>query len=95
MPKSLLYQLPKTGPNWVAIQRFDPDLQPIPNTPYKITYATGEVFTGTLDAKGYARHDNVPDGQAKVTYEDPPIKEEKDVLSLNARLNKLTGGSHV
>ena len=93
--RSIPYQLPKTGPNWVAIQRFDPDLQPIPNTPYKITYATGELLTGTLDAKGYARHNNVPDGQAKVTYEDPPIIEEKDELSLNARLDKLTGGSHV
>ena len=52
------------------------DLTPIANAPYKVRFKAGAVFTGSLDSKGFARIDGVPNEEYVVEYgEDPKAWE--------------------
>ncbi len=48
------------------------DLTPIGGAPYKVTFQTGEVLQGTLDADGFARIEGVPKGTYRVDYGEDP-----------------------
>ncbi len=57
------------------------DLNPVVGAPYRVTLKTGQVITGKLDNKGFARIEGVPPGEYFVEYgEDqgrwePPANE--------------------
>ena len=93
-PRSLSYGLPALRfQNWIAIQRFDDDMQPIPNLPFKMTFEDGTVISGNLDNKGYARRDQVPDGSAVVDYKEPPLSPKTSPNeSMDSILTRLMGG---
>ncbi|PHV13174.1 type VI secretion system Vgr family protein [Chitinimonas sp. BJB300] len=63
-------------PNWIAIEHFDADGQPMEGVGYSIRFASGAALKGKLDSSGKARHEGVPNEQATVTYE--PREPEKD-----------------
>ena len=62
--------------NWIAIAYHAPDGEPMANVGYKIKFDDGAVIRGKLDANGQARHDNVPESGATVTYEARPPKTD-------------------
>ncbi|MGQ5523272.1 type VI secretion system Vgr family protein [Chitinimonas sp. PSY-7] len=63
-------------PNWIAIEHFDADGNPMEGVGYTIRFTGGSVLKGKLDSAGKARHEGVPNEQATVTYE--PREPEKD-----------------
>ena len=93
-PRGLSFGLPALRfQNWIAIQRFDDDMQPIPNLPFKMTFEDGTVISGNLDNKGYARRDQVPDGSAVVDYKEPPLSPKTSPNeSMDSILTRLMGG---
>lgn len=94
-PTSMNYAMPTSflTKNWIAIQKLDDDRQPVPNLPYKITFEDGTVLSGRLNGNGFAEHDDVPIGKAKVEFEEPALNDERETESLDSRLNKLLGGA--
>jgi type VI secretion system secreted protein VgrG len=62
--------------NWIEINHRDPEGEPMAGQKYKIFFEGGVVVSGALDAKGHARHDNVPAKAERVEYE--PREPEKD-----------------
>ncbi|MDE2429242.1 MAG: type VI secretion system tip protein VgrG [Burkholderiales bacterium] len=65
-----LPHLPKPDPLQRAIElnfHYD-DLEPVKAAPYKVTFADGTSRQGKLNAKGYARLENVPPGDYHVEY---------------------------
>lgn len=55
--------------HWIEIELVDEEGQPVPGEPYRITLPDGTtVADGTLDAKGWARVDNIDPGSCKVTF---------------------------
>lgn len=73
------------------------DLEPVINSPYKITFANGTSLSGLLDAKGHARLENVPAGDYHVEYgEDqrdwvaPPLVPEPRLLRARQELKQAS-----
>ena len=66
----------QTIPTWIEINHRDADSQPMVGQAYKIFFEGGAVIAGKLDARGHARHENVPEKALRVEYE--PRKPEKD-----------------
>lgn len=58
-----------------------------------MTFEDGTVISGSLDGKGYAKHDQVPDGNAIVDYKDPPLSSKASPTeSMDNMLTRLMGG---
>ncbi len=73
------------------------DLEPVVNSPYKITFANGTSRNGLLDAKGHARVENVPPGEYHVEYgEDqrewvaPPLAPDPQLLLARQQQDQAT-----
>ncbi|MEX2220141.1 MAG: hypothetical protein WD749_15435 [Phycisphaerales bacterium] len=55
--------------HFIEIKLIDQDKDPVPHEPFRITMPDGSVHTGTLDKKGVARVEGIPDtGNCKVTF---------------------------
>jgi type VI secretion system secreted protein VgrG len=54
--------------SWIELNHAYDDLEPVKGARYKLIFDTGEVVSGKLDDKGFARHDGVPDGSARVEW---------------------------
>jgi hypothetical protein len=65
---SQLAKIVKT--HWVAIEVVDDDGQPVAEVNYSIVTPDNQTYTGSTDAFGYARIDNIPAGQCKVSFPD-------------------------
>ncbi len=71
--------------NWIELEHGAeyPDdynqTEPAANTEYCLTLGDGSKIEGTLDANGFARHDDIPDGNISVEYE-PKIDETINAL---------------
>lgn len=78
----------KPPPHWIALHYLDPATgQGIDGAEYEIHFKGGPTITGTLDANGKARHDNVLERPvAKVVYKPRPAKQEKHADPLDAVL---------
>lgn len=87
--------------NWVELEHSTkyPDdynqVEPAANTEYCLTLGDGSKIEGTLDANGFARHDDIPDGNISVQYE-PDIDEVVKTLKkeLQTALNGLVQIEH-
>jgi type VI secretion system secreted protein VgrG len=66
----------QTLPTWIEIDHRDAESLPMAGQAYRIFFEGGAVIAGKLDAKGHARHDNVPERAERVEYE--PRTPEKD-----------------
>jgi type VI secretion system secreted protein VgrG len=62
--------------NWIEINHRDAAGAPLAGQGYKIFFEGGVIIQGKLDAKGHARHEDVPEKAIRVEYE--PRKPEKD-----------------
>lgn len=56
--------------SWIAIQLLGEDDSPIPNEKYAVLLPGGTVVTGTLDAEGLAKVENIPSGMCSVSFPD-------------------------
>lgn len=65
---ALSASLPKENKHWIEIQLFDMQKQPAAAEPYSITLPDGSTREGTLDAKGRARIDGIPEGNCVVRF---------------------------
>ena len=55
---------------WIEIQLIGEDDKPIPNVNYVLTLPGGATRSGTLDANGSARVEDLPAGTCKVSFPD-------------------------
>jgi len=62
----------------VEIQAEDDEGNPLKDEQYRVTLANGDVRTGKLDSKGYARIEKVPPGKWEVDFVDAETVHEKD-----------------
>lgn len=79
----------KAPPHWIALHYLDPDTgEDIAGADYEIHMDGGPTITGTLDANGKARHDNVLNKPVKkVIYKARPGKGEQLADPLDALLD--------
>jgi type VI secretion system secreted protein VgrG len=71
-----LAQGPLRDTNWIEINHRSPEGAPMAGQAYKIFFEGGAIVQGKLDAKGHARHEDVPKQAIRLEYE--PRKPEKD-----------------
>jgi len=64
-------------PTWIEINHRDAEGLPMQGQGYKIFFEGNQVISGTLDAKGHARHDNVPERALRVEYEPRQANPER------------------
>jgi len=58
----------KEKKSWIEIKLMDEEGKPVPGEKYKITLSDNTVIEGTLGEQGFARHDEIPEGNCKVTF---------------------------
>jgi type VI secretion system secreted protein VgrG len=63
-------------------QHYD-DLEPVKGAPYKLTFKDGSVITGKLDDQGFARHEGVPVGLARVQWGEDARNWEAELKRAN------------
>jgi hypothetical protein len=56
--------------HWVAIELVDEDGNGVEGVRYSITAPDNQEYTGVTDASGFARVDNIPPGQCKISFPD-------------------------
>lgn len=69
-------------------QHYD-DLEPVQGAPYKLLLAHGGVITGKLDANGFARHEGIAPGSAKVQWGE----DERSWQAQEQRTNAHVGAA--
>ncbi|MGZ5444000.1 MAG: hypothetical protein ACXW5U_18235 [Thermoanaerobaculia bacterium] len=73
--------------SWIAIQLIGEDDAPIPNEKYAVMLPGGTIVSGTLDARGLARVDNIPSGVCSVSFPDldkdawTPVETESETTA--------------
>ena len=53
---------------WIEIQLFDEESQPVAGENYQITLSDGSVASGTTDGNGLARVDGIDPGSCQITF---------------------------
>lgn len=53
---------------WIEIELVDEGGNPVGGEPYWLRLSDGMVIEGTLDSKGFARHDQIPEGMGLVRF---------------------------
>ena len=76
--------------NFIEISHHDPDGQAMAGQKYKIFFEGGAVIGGALDAKGFARHDNVPARAMRVEYEPRQPEKDKPAPPINDLLKAVS-----
>ena len=61
--------------SWIEIRLVDEDGQPVPGAAYEIILPDGSIKSGSLNAKGAARYDQIPAGQCEVRFPELDAKE--------------------
>lgn len=86
--QNLPSELGKEEPNWISLNYLDAEIgEGIPDVDYEIHFDKGLVLTGTLDANGKARHENVDNKPVKkVVYKPRKPKDEKPHAPLQTLL---------
>lgn len=64
----------ETEQTWIEIELVDKAGRPVVGEPYRVTLANGQITTGTLDEKGFARLEPVEPGLCKITF--PQLEEQ-------------------
>ncbi|MEH6435949.1 type VI secretion system Vgr family protein [Massilia sp. DD77] len=84
--------LPQPGQvgNFLELNYRWDDMQPMVGAPYKVVFENGTSLAGKLDARGFARLENVPAGAALVSYgederEAQPRRQRKPNALLGAK----------
>ncbi|MDP4493563.1 type VI secretion system tip protein VgrG [Vibrio sp. AH4] len=89
--KQLLEEL---TPNTMEFYYVNSELEPIATAKYKAVLSDRREVFGSLDANGYAKIENVPNGIAQIIYElDSSFVDipREPISNLNSRLDQLLG----
>lgn len=62
----------KEPPNFIEVNYHDERLKPRAGYPYRIVFEDGTTLSGKLDGAGHARHEGVPNRNAKVYFGESP-----------------------
>jgi type VI secretion system secreted protein VgrG len=54
--------------HFIELNHHYDDLEPVKGAPYKLHFSDGTTISGKVDDKGFARHEGVPPGDAKVEW---------------------------
>lgn len=63
---------PPPEKTWIGVQLTDFLENPVPNEPYRLTLDTGQVFSGTTDSQGLARHEGVNPDSGELVFPNVP-----------------------
>jgi len=74
--------------NFIALDYRDADGDPMAGVKYKIKFEGGKTIAGTLDDKGFARHENVPEKPLVAEYEERQPEPEKPWTPLSEMLSR-------
>jgi hypothetical protein len=53
---------------WIEIELLYEDKQPVSGEEYRIQLADGKIIEGTLNSKGFARHEGIVQGDCKISF---------------------------
>jgi len=73
------------APHFIELNHQYDDLEPVKGAAYKLIFDNGTVIRGKLDANGFARHDGVPPGSAKVIWGEDERKWDGESKRPNDR----------
>ena len=71
----------KEPPNFIEVNYHDPRLKPREGYPYRIVFEDGTTLSGKLDGAGHAKHEGVPNQNAKVYFGESPKPFKPDPVS--------------
>lgn len=54
--------------HFIELNHHYDDLEPVKGAPYKLYFSDGTTISGKVDDKGFARHEGVSPGDAKVEW---------------------------
>ncbi len=54
--------------HFIELNHHYDDLEPVKRAPYKLRFSDGTTLSGKVDGNGFARHEGVPPGSAKVEW---------------------------
>ncbi|QNK71763.1 type VI secretion system tip protein VgrG [Variovorax sp. PAMC26660] len=71
--------------HFIELNHHYDDLEPVKGAAYKLIFDNGTVIRGKLDGNGFARHDGVPPGSAKVIWGEDERKWDGESKRPNDR----------
>jgi type VI secretion system secreted protein VgrG len=76
--------------HFIELNHHYDDLEPVKGAAYKLIFDNGAVIRGKLDDNGFARHDGVPPGSAKVVWGEDERKWDGESKRPNDRFGAAT-----
>jgi type VI secretion system secreted protein VgrG len=76
--------------HFIELNHHYDDLEPVKGAAYKLIFDNGAVIRGKLDDNGFARHDGVPPGSAKVVWGEDERKWDSESKRPNDRFGAAT-----
>nr|WP_233102022.1 type VI secretion system Vgr family protein [Variovorax sp. IB41] len=76
--------------HFIELNHHYDDLEPVKGAAYKLIFDNGAVIRGKLDDNGFARHDGVPSGSAKVVWGEDERKWDSESKRPNDRFGTAT-----
>ncbi|AYA47422.1 hypothetical protein RSP824_13615 [Ralstonia pseudosolanacearum] len=72
-------------PHFIELNHHYDDLEPVKGAPYKLHFSDGTTIAGKVDGNGFARHEGVPPGEAKVEWGEDARKWAAESQRTNDR----------
>jgi type VI secretion system secreted protein VgrG len=76
--------------HFIELNHHYDDLEPVKGAAYKLIFDNGAVIRGKVDDNGFARHDGVPPGSAKVVWGEDERKWDGESKRPNDRFGAAT-----
>lgn len=77
-------------PHFIELNHHYDDLEPVKGAPYKLHLSDGTTISGKVDGNGFARHEGVPPGSAKVEWGEDTRKWAAESPHPNERFGIAT-----
>ncbi len=77
-------------PHFIELNHHYDDLEPVKGAPYKLHFSDGTTISGKVDGNGFARHEGVPLGSAKVEWGEDARKWVAESQRTNERFGAAT-----
>ncbi|CAJ0731264.1 hypothetical protein R77592_02609 [Ralstonia mannitolilytica] len=71
--------------HFIELNHHYDDLEPVKGAPYKLHFSDGTTISGKVDGNGFARHEGVPPGEAKVEWGEDARKWAAESQRTNDR----------
>ncbi|QNT63526.1 type VI secretion system tip protein VgrG, partial (plasmid) [Ralstonia solanacearum] len=76
--------------HFIELNHHYDDLEPVKGAPYKLRFSDGTTLSGKVDGNGFARHEGVPPGSAKVEWGEDMRKWAAEPQRPNDRFGGAT-----